>query len=138
MDGETPGRGTTAVDEEGGLFGGGVIGKGESERLIEGLSDAAGELVRRAHARDGEEILRCDADTEGSGLLETQILGNLDLDVSLGDDVVLESSVLVIHLVSSVGKTAHSVTLLEWFCDFASYFLDDSCVIAADLYENCD
>ena len=76
---------------------------------------------------------RGDANPEGSCLLKTQVFGNQHLDVSLGYNVVLESSILMFNFVSSVAETTYTVALLEFLCDFAPYLFDNTGIIAADL-----
>jgi hypothetical protein len=74
-----------------------------------------------------------DANSQSGCFFEAQVVRDVDLDVAFGDDEVLESSVFVVDFVASMTKTADSVTFLEWFCDFASDFLDDTGIIATNL-----
>jgi len=76
---------------------------------------------------------RCDAYTKGRCILEAQVLWDLDLDISLDDNVVLESSILVVHFVSAMAEPTYPISFLEWLCDFTSYFFNNTSVVATDL-----
>lgn len=54
------------------------------------------------------------------------------MEVSFGGDVLAEGAVVVVYFIPSMAETTYSVSFLEGLGDFASDFLNDTAVIAAN------
>ena len=79
--------------------------------------------------RRGGAHSRGDTNAERGCFLEAHILGDLDLDIALGGDVLSKSAVLVLQRVGAVDEAGHAVALLEVLGDLAPDLLDDAGIV---------
>lgn len=129
LDGQRPRRGAPAVYQDGRLVQGFLAREGEFQRLIERLADAE-EVSEETLWKEGVLWdLRGDADAQRGSFLETQVRRDLDLDITLGRQVLAKRAVLVLVDVAAVGEAGHAVALLEALGDFAADLLDDTGIV---------
>lgn len=74
---------------------------------------------------------RADADAQRGGVLVAQVVGDLDLQVAFGNDVVRKTTAIRPQRVGSVDNSADTVTLFEGLVHFGPDLLDDASVVAA-------
>lgn len=77
------------------------------------------------------EILRGDADAQRGCFLETQVLGDFDLDIALRSDNLTKSTILRVDGVAAVDEASDAVAFLERLGDLASYLFDNTRIVYA-------